>query len=78
MAYIKYSPVEQMYRLLFRDNIHTSSGRVVNCSCQNTGVLTSEKKIVTPFCNVFDIDDNYCIWGARRCITRQVTEYRTA
>jgi len=78
MSYTLYSLVDQLYRLLFRDNTLTSSERVAKCSCQNTGVLTSEKKIVTPFCNVFDIDGNYRIWGARRCVTFQVTEYRTA
>jgi len=78
MSYTLYSPVNQLYRLLSRDNTRTSSERVPKCSCQNTGVQTSEKKIVAPFCNVFDIDGNYRIWGARRYVTFQVTEFRTA
>jgi hypothetical protein len=59
MSNINYSPVDQLYRLLSRDNTRASSERVAKCSCQNTGVLASEKKIVTPFCNVFDIDGSY-------------------
>ena len=78
MSYVKYSPVYQLYRLLFRDKTLTSPERVAKCSCQNTGVQTSEQKIVTLFCNLFDIDGSYCIWGARRCATCQVAEYRTA